>query len=75
MAKTFDRNEPVVVVIGSGAGGGTLFNTNPLEPGLTVDARFAGSEECPLAHHHGPTTIANGRSASARRACRTAGAR
>ena len=33
--------ETMVVFIAGGAGGGTLFNTNPLEPGLTMTAAMA----------------------------------
>jgi phosphate transport system permease protein len=33
--------ETMVVFIAAGAGGGTLFNTNPLEPGLTMTAAMA----------------------------------
>ena len=42
MAKTFDRNEPVVVVIGSGAGGGTLAN-ELAQRGIDVVCLEAGS--------------------------------
>ena len=33
--------ETMVVFIAAGAGGGSLFNTNPLEPGLTMTAAMA----------------------------------